>query len=82
MEYFGQLYTAKPLSGQLFLAGLQMAARDPPIDETPPFRPQIRELVNKLKGGKTSKVCNKSAEMLNAVGEAMIHRVHAMLSAL
>ena len=71
----------EPPSGQLPLAGVQIAAADPPLDETPPSLAKVREAVRKLKGGKAAGVCNISAEMLKAGGEAMIHGLHAVLTA-
>ena len=80
-EYFEQLYMAEPPTRQLSLAGVAIAAADPPVDETPPSLAEVREAVNKLKGGKAAGVCNVSAEMLKGGGEAMIHGLHAVLSA-
>ena len=80
-EYFERLYVAEPPSRQLSLAGVQMAAADPPVVETPPSLTEVREAVSKLKCGKAAGVCNISAEMLKAGGEAMIHGLHAVLSA-
>ncbi len=48
-EYFERLYVAEPPSRQLSLAGVQMLAADPPVDETPPSLSEVREAVNKLK---------------------------------
>lgn len=69
-------------SRQLSLAGLQMAAPDRPTGETPLSLVEIREAVRKLKGGKAAGICNISAEMLKAGGEAMIRELHAILSAM
>ena len=80
-EYFEQLYVAEPPGRQLSLAGVQMSAADPPVDETPPSLAEVREAVNKLKCGKAAGICNVSAEMLKAGGEAMIRGLHAVLSA-
>ena len=80
-EYFEQLYMAEPPSRQLSLAGVQMAAADPPVDETPPSLAEVRKAVGKLKCGKAAGICNISVEMLKAGGEAMIHGLHAVLSA-
>ena len=80
-EYFEQLYVAEPPSRQLSLAGVQMSAADPPVDETPPSLAEVREAVNKLKCGKAAGICNVSAEMLKAGGEAMTRGLHAVLSA-
>ena len=80
-EYFEQLYTVEPPSRQLSLAGVQMAAADPPVDEAPPSLTEVREAVSKLKCGKAAGVCNISGELLKAGGEAMIHGLHAVLVA-
>ncbi len=45
---------------------MEIAAANPPVDETPSSRPEVREAVNKLKGGKAAGVCNISPEMLKA----------------
>ena len=44
-EYFEQLFTVDPPSGQLRTAGLQAVDADPPIDD-------VKEAVAKLRGGK------------------------------
>lgn len=80
-EYFEQLYMADPPNGQLPVAGLQMAEADPPIDEAPPSLDEVREAVARLRGGKAPGVCNISAELLKAGGEAMTRGLHAVLTA-
>ena len=80
-EYFEQLYMADPPSGQLPVAGLQMAEANPPIDEAPPSLDEVREAVARLRGGKAPGVCNISAELLKAGGEAMTRGLHAVLTA-
>lgn len=80
-KYFEQLYVAEPPNRQLPLAGVQVAPADPPLVDTPPSLTEVREAVSKLKCGKAAGVCNISAEMLKAGGEAMIHGLHAVLSA-
>ncbi|KAG0720925.1 LINE-1 retrotransposable element ORF2 protein [Chionoecetes opilio] len=42
---------------------------------------EVREAVAKLRGGKAAGVCNISAELLKAGGEAMIRGLHAVLAA-
>ncbi len=71
---------AEPPSRRLSMAAVEIAAADPPVDEIPPSLAEMREAVNKLKGGKAAGVCNISAEMLKAGGEAMIHSLHAVLT--
>ncbi|KAG0713018.1 X-linked retinitis pigmentosa GTPase regulator-interacting protein 1 [Chionoecetes opilio] len=80
-EYFGQLFTVDPPTEQLHTTGLQAVDADPPIDETAPSLDEVREAVAKLKGGKAAGVCNISAELLKAGGEAMIRGLHAVLTA-
>ncbi|KAG0717242.1 Retrovirus-related Pol polyprotein from type-1 retrotransposable element R2 [Chionoecetes opilio] len=80
-EYFGQLFTVDPPTEQLHTTGLQAVDADPPIDETAPSLDEVREAVAKLKGGKAAGVCNSSAELLKAGGEAMIRGLHAVLTA-
>lgn len=41
----------------------------------------MREAVRKLKRGKGARICNTSAEILKAKGEAMIRELHAKLFA-
>ncbi len=80
-EYFGYLYVAEPPSRRLPLARVEVAAADPPVDETPPSLAEVREAVNKLEGGKAVGVCNINAEMLKAGVETIIHVLHALLTA-
>ena len=80
-EYFEQLFTVDPPSGQLRTAGLQTLDADPPIDETAPSIGDVKEAVAKLRGGKAAGICNISAELLKAGGEAMIRGLHAVLTA-
>ncbi|KAG0724748.1 LINE-1 retrotransposable element ORF2 protein [Chionoecetes opilio] len=80
-EYFGQLFTVDPPTEQLHTTGLQAVDADPPIDETAPSLDEVREAVAKLRGGKAAGVCNISAELLKAGGEAMIRGLHAVLTA-
>ena len=80
-EYFEQLFMAEPPSGQLQAAGLQVLNADPAINEAPPSLDEVREAVAKLKGGKAAGICNISAELLKAGGDAMIRGLHAVLSA-
>ncbi|KAG0711895.1 LINE-1 retrotransposable element ORF2 protein [Chionoecetes opilio] len=80
-EYFGQLLTVNPPTEQLHTTGLQAVDADPPIDKTAPSLDEVREAVAKLRGGKAAGVCNISAELLKAGGEAMIRGLHAVLTA-
>ena len=75
------LYILHPPSGQLRTAGLQTLDADPPIDETAPSIGDVKEAVAKLRGGKAAGICNISAELLKAGGEAMIRGLHAVLTA-
>ena len=80
-EYFEQLFTVDPTSGQLRTAGMQTLAADSPIDETAPSIEAVKEAVAKLKGGKAAGICNISAELFKAGGEAMIRGLHAVFTA-
>ena len=51
---------------------------DPPIEETAPSFDDVKEAVAKLMSGKVAGVCNISAELLKAGGEAMIRGLHAV----
>lgn len=53
---------------------------DPPIDERPPTLVAIREAMAKLRSGKSPGICNISAELLRAGGEAMISGLQAVLT--
>ena len=77
-----QLFTVDPPSGQLQSAGLQTLDVDPPIDETAPSIGDVKEAVAaKLRGGKAAAgICNISAELLKAGGEAMILGLDAVLT--
>lgn len=67
------LYSCTQQSPQVdsSLAGVVMAATDPPADKTPPSLAEVEEAVRKLKGGKPAGTCNISAERLKARAEAM-----------
>ena len=73
VENFEQLFKVNPPSGQLHIIRLQMVDADPPINKAVP--------VAKLRGGKAADICNISAEMLKAGGEAMIRGLHTVLTA-
>ena len=60
---------------------LQMLDADPLIDETAPFIGVVKAAVAKLKGGKAAGICNISAELPKAGGEAMIRGLRAVLTA-
>ena len=66
-----------PPSGQLQTDGLQTLDADPPIDGTG----DVKEAVAKLRDGKAAGICNISAELLKAGGEAMIRGLYAVLTA-
>ena len=53
----------------------------PSINEFAPSIDEAKEAVAKLRSGKAAGICNISAELLKARGEAMIRRLHAVLSA-
>ena len=75
-QYFEQLFTADPPSGQHEIAGLQTLDVDPPIDETAPSLDDVKEFVAKLRSGKVAGICNISAELL----KAMIRGLHSVLT--
>ena len=79
-EYFEQLFKVNPPSGQLQTTGLQVVDADPPINEAAPSIDEVKEAVAKLKDGKAAGICNISAKLLKAGGEAMIHGLHAVLT--
>ena len=54
---------------------------DPPITEAAPSIDEVKEAVAKLRGRKAAGICNISAELLKARGEAMIRGLHAVLTA-
>ena len=80
-EYFEQLFMVDSPSEQLQTAQLQMLDADPPVKETALSIDDVKEAVSKLSGGKAAGICYISAELLKAVGEAMIHRLHVVLTA-
>ena len=67
-EYFKQLFTVDPLSGQLQTAGMQTLHADPPIDETTPSIGDVKEAVAKVRGGKAAGMYNISTELLKVGG--------------
>ena len=62
-----------PPSGQL--------DADPPIDETAPSIDDVKEAVANLRVRKAAGICNTSAKLLKTGGEAMIHGLYAVLTA-
>ena len=70
-----------PPSRQLQTAGLQTLDADPPIDETAPSIEDVKEAVEKFRDGKAVGICYISAEWLKAGGAALIHGLHAVLTA-
>ena len=54
---------------------------DLPIDKAAPSIDEVKEAVAKLSGGKATGICDMSAELLKAGGEAIIHGLHAVLTA-
>ena len=56
-----------------------MLDADPLIDKTAPSI-HVKEAVAKLRGGKAAGICNISAELLKAGGEATIRGLHAVLT--
>ena len=77
-EYFEQLFKVNPPSGQLQITWLQVVDADLPINEAAPSIDEVKEAVSKLRGGKAAGICNISAELLKAGGEAMIRGLHAV----
>ena len=67
-----------PPRRQLQTAGLQTLDADPPIGETAPSIGDVKQAVAKLSGEKAAGICNISAELLKAGGEAMIRGLHAV----
>ena len=80
-EYFEQLFKVNPPSGQLQTPGLQVMDANPPINQAAPSIDEVKEAVAKLRVGKAAGICNISAELLIARGEAMIRGLHAVLTA-
>ena len=80
-EYFEQLFKVNPSTGQLQATGLQVMDADPPFNEAAPSIDKVIEAVAKLRDEKIADICNISAELLKAGGEAMIHGLHAVLTA-
>ena len=57
-EYFEQLFSVDPPSGQLQMVGLQTLDADLPIDKTVPSTDDVKEAVAKLRGGKAAGIHN------------------------
>ncbi len=68
-------------TGQFQAALLLTLDSDPPIDVATHSLDEVRKAVADLKGGKVPGGCNISVELLKAGGEAMIHGLHAVLTA-
>ena len=70
-----------PPSRQVLTAGLQTLDADPPIDKNAPTIADVEKAVVKLRGGKAAGICNISAALFKAGHAAMIHGLHAVLTA-
>ena len=75
------MFKVNPLSEQLQTTGLQMMDADRPINEAALSIDEVKEAMAKLRCGKAAGICNISAKLLKAGGEAMIHGLHAVLTA-
>ena len=74
-----------PPRGQLQTVGLQIGLQivaDPPRDENAPSIDDVKEAVAKIMGRRATGICNIIAKLLKAGDEAMIHGLHAILTAL
>ena len=80
-EYFDQLFKINPPRGKLQTTGLQVMDADMPINEAARSIDEDKEAVAKLRDGKAAGICNISAELLKARGEAMIRELQAFLTA-
>ena len=60
---------------------MQTLDADPPIDETAHSIGDVKEAVAKMRCGKAAGICNISAELHKAGGDAMIRGLHAVLTA-
>ena len=80
-EYFEQLYVVDPPLERLPSADVRPLVANPPISEAPPSLSEVREAVGRLKCGKAPGICGISAELLKAGGEAMIHGLHSVVTA-
>ena len=78
-EYFEQIFMVDPPSGQFQTAGVQTTDTNTPIAETPFYIDEVKEAVEKLRGGKATCVCNIRVEMLKA--ESMIRGLYTVLTA-
>ena len=58
-EYFEQLFTVDPPSGQLQTAGLQTLDADPPIDETAPSIGDVKGVERQLASATSVRSCSK-----------------------
>lgn len=65
--YMEQLYKTNPPRRHFPLAGLQIVAADPPINQCHPFA-EVQDAMKKLKVGDATETYNISAETLKAGG--------------
>ena len=70
-----------PLLERLPSADVRPLVANPLISEAPPSLSEVREAVGRLKCGKAPGICGISAELLKAGGEAMIHGLHSVVTA-
>ena len=76
----GSLFKGNCQSGQLQTTGLQVMDAHLSIYEAASSIEEVKVVVAKLRGGKAAGICNMSAELLKAGGEAMICGLHAVLT--
>lgn len=78
-EQFEQLNMADPLSGQFPATGWWLLIH--PSTKAHPLL-MMSKVMARLRGEKPSSICNITAELFYARGEAMIHKLYAVLTAI
>ena len=77
--YFERLYQADPPAVKLDVSGVTIPIADPRINCGPPSFVLTQAAVNRLKWGKAPGICGIRAELLKAVGNAVLVSLHAVL---
>ena len=77
--YFERLHQADPPAVELDVRGVTIPIANPQINCDPPLFVGTHTVVKRLKWGKAPGICGIQAELLKAVGNAVLMSLHAVL---